>query len=176
VGVPVRPRVPWPRFGLVTVTGGFLPPRLATVYPALTVPCGGIGACTPTTQLTLVRAPGGRELIHFGALSYGVMCLDPADGHVVDMVTGSLGDILRPPHLVNSSHGQYVATVREATARFPFHSDDPDIGLDAVADSLRAQLRSIDPPAWDTDGYWDTFYWDVAIGDYSPAGFEPPGR
>jgi hypothetical protein len=161
---------------LVTVTGGSLPPRLAAVYPALAVPCGGIGACTPATELTLVRAPGGAELIHFGELSYGVMCLDPADGHVVDMVTDSVGVILRPPHLVNSSHGQYVATVREATARFPFHGDDPDIDLNAVAGSLRAQLRPIDPPAWYTDGYWETFYWDVAIGDYSPAWFESPGR
>ena len=133
-----------------------------------------MGACRPTAELASIRAPDGRKLICFGQRSYGVVCLDPADGRVVDMVMDSRGRIVRPPSMVNSSHRQFVATVREATARFPFHGDDPGIDLLTVAGRLRAQLEPIDPPAWYPDGYWDTFYWDVSNGDYGPADFEPP--
>lgn len=45
---------------------------------------------------------------------------------------------------------------------------------EAAADALRAQLEPIDPAAWFVHGYWDTFYRDVAIGDYSPDQFAPP--
>jgi len=176
VQVPERPRVPWPRFELVMLTGGSLPPRLAAAYPALTVPRGGIGACKPRAELALIRAPDGQELICFGDLTYQVMCLNPADGQVVDMVIDPRGRTVRPPLMVNSGLSQFVATVREATTRFPFHGDDPEIDLDAVADNLRAQLESIDPPAWYPDGYWDTFYWDVTLGDYGPAVFDAPDQ
>ena len=171
-----RPRIPWPRFELVTLTGGSLPPHLAAACPALTVPSAGTGACEPRAELALIRAPNGQELIYFGDRTNELMCLDPATGQVVDMVAGYRGRIVRAPLMVNSSLSQFIATVREATARFPFHDAGPDADLDAAADSLRAQLEPIDPPAWYSDGYWDTFYWDVSIGDYSPALFERAGR
>jgi hypothetical protein len=81
----------------------------------------------------------------------------------------------RGPLMHNSSHQQFVATVHEATTCFPLHDDDPDTdGFDAAADNLRARLEPIDPPAWRPDGYWENLYWDITMGNYSPAEFDPP--
>lgn len=172
-------RHPWPQFGLITIAGSSLPPDLAKAYPALTVPSGGVGACKPRLELAPFNAPDGQELICFGNRPFLAMCLNPATGQVVDLVTGPRGNPLRAPAMVNSSLGQFTATVRAATARFPFHPDAPETDppdFEAAANRLRAELEPIDPPAWQGDRYWDTFYWDVAIGDYSPALFEPPDR
>jgi len=124
--------------------------------------------------LKLVTMADGRELIQFGEVSYGALCLDATDGRVVDLVTDSAGNVVRGPLLVNSSLRQYVATVDRATARFPYDDGSDDADFDAIADELRAHLAPIDPPAWDGDGHWDTFYWDVTIGDYHSILFTRP--
>nr|WP_279433208.1 SUKH-4 family immunity protein [Micromonospora sp. KC213] len=72
----------------------------------------------------------------------------------------------RGPVLVNSSLDQYVATVLQATARFPYDDGCEEPDFSSIADDLRAHLARIDPAAWEVDRYWDTFYWDVMVGDY----------
>jgi len=169
-------RNPWPRFGLVALPGSLLPRSLAKECPALTVPSGGIGACQPRLELMPFHAPDGRELICFASRLLLAMCLDPVTGQVVDLVTDPRGNPLRVPSMVNSSLDQFTATVRAATVRFPFHADAPETDppdFDAAANRLRAELEPIDPAAWQGDLYWETFYWDVAIGDYSLELFEP---
>lgn len=98
----------------------------------------------------------------------------PSDGRVVDIVIGAMGEFARDPILVNSSLRRYVVTVDRATARFPYDDGSEEADLDAIAGDLRAHLSPIDPPAWDSDGYWDSFYWDVTIGDYHSDLFKRP--
>jgi hypothetical protein len=158
----------------VSISGERLPSSWAERYPTVEVPGElSVGGCRPVA-LSLVTMPDGRDLIQFGELSYGALCLDPSGGRVVDIVTGRAGDVARGPLLVNSSLQQYVVTVDRATARFPYDDGSEDPDFDAIADDLRAHLAPIDPPAWDGDGYWDTFYWDVTIGDYHSILFKRP--
>jgi hypothetical protein len=165
------PSSPWPRFATVELSGSDLPERLAAQFLRLVVPSKEIGGITAEPKLRVVLAPDGSELIQFGRYSYGPICLDPATGHVVDMVE-SRGEIVRGPLLVNSSLEQFIQTTKAATELFPYHEEDPDGDFEAAANALRARLEPIDPQAWSQDGFWDTFYWDVAIGDYSPSQFE----
>jgi hypothetical protein len=146
----------------------------ASRFPELLVPAYG-GICCPTTEprLLLVSAPDGTELIRFGNYHRDPICLDPATGHVVDMVQAR-GQIVRGPLLVNSSLSQFLQTTKVATDLFPYHEDDPDTDFQAADDELRARLEPIDPQAWAQDVLWDTFYWDVTIGDYSPIEFQSP--
>jgi hypothetical protein len=125
-------------------------------------------------MLKMVTLSDGYDLLQFGELSYGALCLDPVDGRVVDIVIDGAGNVVRGPLLVNSSLGQYVTTVARATARFPYDDGAEDTDFDAIADDLRAHLAPIDPSAWEGDGFWDTFYWDVTIGDYRSIHFKRP--
>ncbi|MBM0237671.1 SUKH-4 family immunity protein [Micromonospora sp. ATA32] len=124
--------------------------------------------------LRLVTMPDGRDLIQFGELPFGALCLDSSDGRVVDIVIDGAGNLVRGPLLVNSGPRQYVVTVERATARFPYDDGSEDADFDTIADDLRAHLAPIDPPAWDGDGYWDTFYWDLTTGDYHSSLFRRP--
>ena len=174
VAVSDRFPLPWPRFELVSVSGERLPPSMAMHYPMVDVPGKlSIGGCCPV-ELRLLTMADGLGLVQFGELAFGALCLDPSDGRVVDLVISPAGEIVRGPVLVNSSLRQYVVTVERATARFPYDDGSDDVNLDAIADDLRAHLSSIDPPAWDGGGYWDTFYWDVTIGDYHTDLFARP--
>ena len=166
---------PWPRFDLVPVSGADLPPPWAERYPTLHVP-GEAAVCRyRSVALRLVTLSDGRELLQFGEHPFTALCLDPADGQVVDLVVRTGGAIVRGPRLVNSSLEQYVATVREATARFPFDDGSgEDLDYDRAADSLRAHLRPIDPAAWEIDGHWDSFYWDITMGDWASYLFQQP--
>jgi SUKH-4 immunity protein len=158
----------------VSVSGEYLPRPWAERYPTLDVPGElSIGGCRPGA-LRLVTMPDGQDLIQLGELPYGALCLDPFDGRIVDIVADRAGDVVRGPQLVNSSLRQYVVTVDRATARFPYDDGQEDADFDVVADDLRADLAPIDPPAWYGDGYWDTFYWDVTIGDYHSILFGRP--
>ena len=87
-----HPRTPWPRLQTVQRTGGSLLPYLAAVYPPLAVPSGGIDSCVATAGLTLITAPDGRELICVRERRYIVLCLNPANGQVVDMVVDPRGE------------------------------------------------------------------------------------
>ena len=58
--------------------------------------------------------------------------------------------------------------------RFPYDDGQEDPDFHVIADDLRADLVPIDRPAWYGDGYWDTFYWDVTIGDYHSILFGRP--
>lgn len=171
--MPDDPLSPWPRFAVAHLSGEDLPPDLARRFPQLPVPSEGITGLAAEDRLTRVTAPDGTELIQLGHHLYGLVCLDPSNGQVVDMVTDG-GRVIRGPLMVNSSVDQFIQTTRAATELFPYHDADPDADTEAAADALRAQLEPVDPEAWYIDGYWDTFYWDVAIGDYSPDQFEPP--
>jgi hypothetical protein len=123
-----------------------------------------------------VAAPDGTELIQFGNYHGNLpICIDPVTEHVVDMVQAH-GQIVRGPLLVNSSLALFLQMTSIATELFPYHADDPDADFQAAADELRVKLEPIDPPAWAQDGLWDTFYWDVTMGDYSPGEFEPDQR
>ncbi|MEU5725929.1 SUKH-4 family immunity protein [Micromonospora sp. NPDC047738] len=146
---------------------------MARRFPQLIVPSAGITGIAAEDKLLLVTAVDGTELVQLGHHVYGPVCLDPSNGQVVDLVTNR-GEVVRGPLLVNSSLDQFIQTTRAATELFPYHDADPDADTEAAADALRAQLEPIDPAAWQVDGYWDAFYWDVAIGDYSPDQFEPP--
>src|SRR5262249_9383775 len=64
----------------------------AAAYPLLAVPSGGIDSCVATAELTLITAPDGRELICVGERRCIVMCLNPANGQVVDMVVDPRGE------------------------------------------------------------------------------------
>lgn len=170
--MPDEPLPPWPRFAVTQLSGEDLPPGLAGRFPQLPVPSEGITGLVAEDRLTLVTAPDGTELIQLGQHLYGPVYLNPLNGQVVDMVTDRGGVVVRGPLMVNSSLDQFIQTTRAATELFPYHDADPDADTDAAADALRAQLEPIDHAAWYVDGYWDTFYWDVAIGDYSPDQFE----
>jgi hypothetical protein len=131
-----------------------------------------IGGCRPV-PLTLMTDPDGQDLIQFGEVvsAQHVLCVHPATGQVVDMILNPGGAVLRRPAFVNSRLDRYIATVREATARFPYDDGSDGIDFGPVADELRRHLEPIDPPAWVRDQYWDTLYWDVAIGDYYSGDF-----
>jgi hypothetical protein len=73
-------------------TGSSLPRYLAAAYPPLAVPSGGIDVRVTTAELTVITAPDGRELICVGERRYIVMCLNPANGQVVDMVVDPRGE------------------------------------------------------------------------------------
>ena len=171
------PLPPWPRFELVTASGHGLPGQLAARYPVLTLPGEhGIRACTPATELQVMTAPDGEVLIVLGRFLFAPLCLNPATGQVVDLVVDQGGNVVRSQQLVNSTLDQYVRSVGEATALFPYHDEPDDIdalyaAFTQAADRVRRRLEPIDPPAWYLDGFWDTFYWDITIGDYSPSQF-----
>jgi SUKH-4 immunity protein len=166
---------PWPRFELVSISGSGLPAHLAARFRSLSVPSEqAICACTPADVLQAIVAPDGEELVILGSFPHGPLCLSPATGHVVDLVQDASGRVLRSQLLVNSSLAQYVQTVEQATILFPYYDEyDLDTATDA-ANRLREHLEPIDPPAWEIDSFWDTFYWDVTIGDYCTAEFAPP--
>lgn len=170
---PARP--PWPVFSTVTLSGDSLPAGLAARFPELVVPTqDGICCPTPRTCLDVTLAPDGRELLLFGHIRGEPVCLDPTTGHVVDIL-----QVHRPaaigPFLINSSLDQYLRMTKAATDLFPFHDGNGDTeDWQDVADHVRKQLEPIDPPAWAWQGFWDEFYWGVAIGDYAPSAFEPP--
>ncbi|XVV09644.1 SUKH-4 family immunity protein [Actinoplanes sp. CA-131856] len=114
-----------------------------------------IGA-SPPTALQLLTAADGRPLVKSGEWPRHrpVRCLDPASGHVVDMRTDSSGLSTGEEFLLNSSLEQYVATVREATARFPYdNADAEDAGFELATgeQTLREALEPIDPVAWSGD-------------------------
>ncbi len=139
--------LPWPRFELVSASGEHLPSPWAERYPTVEVPgelsvCG----CRPVA-LKLVTMPDGRDLIHVGKLSYGALCFDAIDGRVVDIVTDPAGNVARGPLLVNSGLRQYVATVREATARFPYDNGSEDADFDAIAELALLARQRPDPAA-----------------------------
>ncbi|GAA5198220.1 hypothetical protein GCM10023322_71100 [Rugosimonospora acidiphila] len=143
--------LPWPRFATVELSGSDLPEHLASRFPRLRVPSQEIGGITAEPKLRVVLTPSGGELIQFGTYGYGLVCLDPDTGQVVDMVA-SRGEIVRGPLLANSSLDQFIRTVKAATELFPYHDADPDADLEAAADRLRTRLKPIDPQAWSQDG------------------------
>ena len=127
--------------------------------------------------LRLLTAVDGSPLIGFGMLYTSeplVVCLDPVRGRVVHLDVDSRGAAVGEPAMVNSSLQQYVATVRAATALFPYDNDSDD-DLDLGAEALRNALEPIDPAAWSEGGWWDViFYPDVTMGHYLRAEFSPP--
>jgi hypothetical protein len=168
-------RSPRPTADPVVISTGNLPAALRAWLPEIRVPTY-VFRFEGDAEATLTTSPDGRELVAFAHAVFGLLCLDPAIGHVVDMVVMPDQTIVRGPSMVNSSLAQFVATTTEAIRRFPFYGGDAEMDeCTRAADILREQLVHIDPPAWETDSYWDTLYWDIGMCDFSPDFFDPPG-
>jgi hypothetical protein len=45
-----------------------------------------------------------------------------------------------------------------------------------AANALRERLVTIDPPAWEIDGFRDELHWDIGMCNFSPRYFEPPAE
>ncbi len=172
----------WPRFEMVTFSE--LPNVSSSLVAALTnpgVPKALIGAAYQAAHaLTLVESPHYGQFVCFGVSGGSCpICLDPKTGKVVEIVTTSNG----PVRLVNTTLQQFISTVRDVLARFPFDSGDSRTALDEdgyldeldnewnrAAGELEETLRAIDPAAVvDPNGFWMTFLDDIRIGDFSTA-------
>ncbi len=179
----------WPRFELVTFlepTG--IPNRWDAELLTKGAPKAALGYMyRAARELTLIEAPGFGPLVRFGSSAlYHAICLDPRAGAIVqigymesetaNLPQGAFGH----PTLVNSSLDRFIASVRAIIARFPYDSSVPgrpvdnDEELDALtqeweraADEMQETLYRIDPAIREVDGFWETFLWDVRIGDFS---------
>ncbi|GIG59628.1 hypothetical protein Lfu02_40000 [Longispora fulva] len=116
------------------------------------------------TDRAAVKVVSGRPLVHFGNTGSALMCLDIESGHVVEVGSGGGG----PVRLVNSSIGQFNASVQLVVERFPYYEADSELETrEAIGEALRAQLMQVDSSSMSEDGFWETFVDDLIVGDYS---------
>jgi len=140
------------------------------VVDALTktgVPKSSVGrAYTAAGELTWINLRDRRRLICFGKSGLDDdICVDPSSGEVLQVVDGA------DHHLVNSSIGQFVESVKAVIRMFPYYetSDSGSESGQKVADHISEAITRIDPAATEPDTFWETFVQDVAVGDYSTA-------
>ena len=144
----------------------------ARAYPPLYV---------PRDLLHIETRPSG-DLLLFGYSGWAHLGL-ATNGTIASLSRLTAGSVF-----VNSSMRQFadaVDFVGPRIDRYPTQSDPDDVDQvfeEREAASIRARLETIDPPAVAADTFWDTFIWDVTVGDWSrPAdraalGFEEAAR
>lgn len=112
-----------------------------------------------------LRRYGDTGYLELGTDSGGdaYLLLDPGTGGV--LVASKWVDEIAP---VNTSLAAFVACQDMLADAAPFYPADADLDeLDEIAQRLRDRLEAIDPASVaDPDGYWQSFIWDVAQGDY----------
>jgi hypothetical protein len=74
---------------------------------------------------------------------------------------------------VNSSLSAFVACIEAAISRFPYYTyETADEFGEEAADFLRGRLLAIDSAVGAHNGLWETFFDDVAMGNYAEEEFE----
>jgi hypothetical protein len=118
------------------------------------------GQFEASPELTPMEA-FGRRLIRFGQVHLsGSMCIDVRTQEVVELEGGNVWH-------TNASIEDFTRCIEVVTARVPFYRRDADAEeCEAAAAALEESLIEVDPTCMRTNGYWETFCWDVAIGDY----------
>ncbi|MEW2513782.1 SUKH-4 family immunity protein [Streptomyces sp. NPDC046870] len=111
-------------------------------------------------RVGVLRGIGERGVVTIATSGlFGHIAIDAASGHIVHI-----------PHIgsssvnhVNSDLDSFNRCVAAVITRFPFYAE----GFEAVAEELRELISGIDATALAGDGFWETFCYDVAIGDYA---------
>lgn len=138
-------------------------PSIGDLLAAAAIPDHFFGARFERTPSLTVREVGGRRLVEFGkVMTSGSMCVDVETGEVVEVKGVSVWH-------TNQSILDFAACVVAVLARWPFDKSGRDLdGWEAVAASVEAELRTIDPTSMAADGFWETLRWDLAQGDFAP--------
>lgn len=152
-----------PRFELVSLASlGCEDGEVPRVVDAASVPRSLIGRTYRAAEAVSVVDDHERgRMLRFGSAGLtGSICIDMSTGEIVEIQ----GPAVR---LVNSGLSRFNEAVRLVSSMFPFYGkDDLDL-FDGAAVAIRFALEGVDPECTRRDGFWDTFIWDVAIGDYA---------
>jgi SUKH-4 immunity protein len=196
--MPEDPTARWLRFELVTFSAPTgIPHGWDAELLNKGVPKSLLGRYRARSELVLVEVPDYGPLVCFGTtMVTNSVCLDPRTGAIVE--TDYVPTVIRDPSrggyglpgFVNSSLGQFIASVRAVLNRFPFNSTDTgaDRELDErtreraraeqregewnhAVEDLTEILRQIDPAAVaDEYTFWRTFVDDVQMGNFATEG------
>ena len=190
----------WPQFKLVTYAA---PTGIPHGWDAELLEQGapdGLG-CTALPALILLTHPDIGPLVCFG-LGHLVdlyVCMNPHTKQVVDIhAHGPIAsddtqpEMIGPALPVNSSLGQFIASVRAVTERFPYDSEVTGKGRRDEEDEetrderrfnewseavlqMADMLDRIDPTAYTLGGdYWGIFLGDVSMGNYASETWRNP--
>ena len=100
--------------------------------------------------LTVISRAAGAPIVRFGSDGAGLIGVESVSGCVV-RISGRTEEQC----LVNVTVGCFTETARILTQRFPYYSDDTEIGeIEAAAEELRNIVRSVDPQAVVPGSYW----------------------
>jgi hypothetical protein len=118
------------------------------------------GRFEASPELTPVEA-SGRRLIRFGQVHLsGSICIDSDTQEVVELEGTNVWH-------TNASIEHFRRCIDVLLARLPLYSRDAVAEeCEAVAALLEASFIEVDPTCMTTKSLWETFRWDVAIGDY----------
>ena len=103
----------------------------------------------------------GRRLIQFGQVRRsGAMCVDARTEEVVDVEDANVWH-------ANASIDRFAGRAAAVVAQLPFYGPDADAAkCEAAATALEKRLLAVDPTCMTPNGFWETFRWDVALGDW----------
>jgi hypothetical protein len=137
-----------------------VPAQISAAIHSANLPKRFLGRRFQASEPTVLEV-FGRRLVRFGrVMRSGSMCIDVDTGEVVDVEGPNVWH-------TNSSMEGFVRCLEAVLSEFPFYSEADDWGVfEAVAARLETRLVATDATCMEVNGFWETFRWDVANGDF----------
>lgn len=159
------PPLPKPEFCLISIESPpEIPDNIARELLDPGIPRGLIGyEYRPLAEPVLLAGRRSRGLVDIATSGLaGRVCIDPSTGEVVQIPEVGSTTIWH----VNKNLSLFARCVEAVIGCFPFYQEGEEDGFEGAADDIRDVVLNIDETAFNPNGFWDTLYWGICMGDY----------